>query len=362
MNSAIAIQRTTSPRQRPGGGELGFGRHFTDHMFLMDYDVERGWHSPRVVPYGPLSLDPAAAGLHYGQTIFEGLKAFPDTQGNIRVFRMNDHLARLNESARRVCIPPLDTDIVAQGVHALLDADRDWMPAGDGTSLYVRPLVFATEGFLGVRPSKSYIFVAFISPVGNYYAAGEGPVRIWVEQKRIRAAPGGLGAAKTAANYAASLKAAEEAKARGYAQVLWLDAREHKWVEEVGTMNLFVRIGDEVVTPPLDDTLLAGVTRLSVLALLRDWGVKVTERRLSIDEIRAAQENGTLREIFGTGTAAVISPVGELGFESGPMTVGDGKTGDLAIRLRAAILDIQYGRVQDRFGWMREIPAFGKVA
>ncbi len=362
MTSAIAIQRTTAPRTRPGDGELGFGRHFTDHMFQMDYDPERGWHAPRILPYGPLSVDPSACGLHYGQTIFEGLKAFPDKDGNVAVFRMNDHLARLNESARRLCIPPLDAKVLAQGIQALLELDADWMPKGEGTSLYLRPMVFATEAFLGVRPSKTYTFLTFISPVANYYSAGAGPVRIWVEQKRIRAAPGGLGSAKTGANYAASLMAAEEAKARGYAQVLWLDATEHRWVEEVGTMNLFAVIGDEVVTPPLDDTLLAGVTRMSVLALLRDWGVKVSERRVSIDELRAAQANGTLREIFGTGTAAVISPVGELGFEEGPMTIGDGSVGELSTRLRAEITGIQYGRVPDRFGWMSGVATLGQVA
>jgi branched-chain amino acid aminotransferase len=362
MSVSIDIQRTRSPRLRPAGGDLGFGRHFTDHMFLLDHDAERGWHAPRIVPYGPLQVDPAACGLHYGQTIFEGLKAFFGVDGRIRVFRMGDHLARLNASARRLCIPPVAPELLEPGLRALLALDADWMPEGEGTSLYVRPLVFATEGFLGVRPSRKYTLCAFVSPVGDYYAAGAAPVKIWVEQKRTRAAHGGLGAAKTGANYAASMKAAEEARARGFAQVLWLDAREHRWVEEVGTMNLFAQLGDEVVTPPLEGTLLAGITRASVLTLLREWGVPATERRLAIDELQAAQAAGTLREIFGTGTAAVISPVGELGFETGNLVVAGGKPGPLAPRLRQAILDIQYGRAPDRHGWLSEVEALEVAA
>ncbi len=362
MNAPIVIERTGSPRQRPADGELGFGRHFTDHMFLLDHDADRGWHSPRVVPYGPLQLDPAASGLHYGQSIFEGLKAFGDPQGQVRIFRLEDHLSRLNESARRLCIPPLDTDVVARGLQALLALDADWMPKGEGTSLYIRPLVFATEAFLGVRPAKRYTLCAFISPVGNYYSAGAAPVKIWVEQKRVRAAPGGLGSAKTAANYAASMKAGEEARARGYAQVLWLDALEHKYVEEVGTMNLFACIGDEVITPPLEDTLLAGVTRMTALSLLREWGVQVVERRLSMDEIRAALAAGTLKELFGTGTAAVVSPVGELGFEGFTLKIGDGNPGPIAARLRAAITDVQYGRAKDTHGWLSPVAGLETAA
>lgn len=362
MSALIELQRTRSPRPKPAPGELGFGRFFTDHMFLMEHSADRGWFGARIVPYGPIPIEPGASALHYGQAIFEGLKAFPDPSGRIRAFRLDDHLARLNESARLVCIPEVDLDVASQGVRTLLGIDSGWMPDGEGTSLYIRPLVFASEAFLGVRPAKAYTLCVMVSPVANYYATGAAPVRIWVEEKRTRAAPGGLGRAKTGANYAASLYAAEQAKARDYAQVLWLDALEHRYVEEVGTMNLFVRIGDEVITPPLDGTLLAGITRDTALTLMRDWGLRVTERRIAIDEIRAAHARGTLAEVFGTGTAAVVSSVGELGFESGAMRIGDGRAGRIATRLKQAISDIQYGRVPDQFGWLTPIPTFADAA
>jgi len=356
MSTLIDIQRTRSPKQRPSPSELGFGKHFTDHMFLMDFERGRGWSGGRVVPYGPVQVDPAASALHYGQTIFEGLKAFPDPAGRIRVFRLGDHLARLNQSARTLCIPEVDLEVAARGVRALLAIDAAWMPEGEGTSLYIRPLVFATEPFLGVRPAEHFLLCVFLSPVAGYYSTGAAPVRIWVEERYTRAAPGGLGTAKTGANYAASLRAAEDAKARGYEQVLWLDALEHKHVEEVGTMNLFLRIGEEIVTPPLEGTLLRGITRDSVLTLLRHWGLKVSERRISIEEIRTAHARGVLQEVFGTGTAAVISPVGELGFADTSLKIGDG-AGPVASRLKQAITDIQYGRAPDRFGWLSPIEA-----
>lgn len=364
MSTPIEIQRTHSPKPRPNLSDLGFGRYFTDHMFLMDFAAQQGWHSPRIVPYGPLSVEPAAAALHYGQTIFEGVKAFPDaTTQRIRVFRIDQHLARFNESAKKLCIPTLDSAVVGHGIRTLLALDASWMPKGEGTSIYIRPLVFASEAFLGVRPATKYILSVFLSPVASYYSTGSAPVRIWVEEKLTRAAPGGLGSAKTGANYAASLKAAEEAKARGYAQVLWLDATEHKYFEEVGTMNLFIRMGDEVITPPLGDgTLLAGVTRNSVLTLLRDWGIKVTERRITFDEVKRAHAAGQLQEVFGTGTAAVISPVGELGHAGGVLKFGSGQAGAIATRLKQAISDIQYGRAPDRFGWLTPVEALESAA
>jgi branched-chain amino acid aminotransferase len=354
MSALIEIQRTRSPKPRPRPSDLGFGKHFTDHMFLMDFERGRGWSGPRVVPYGPVSLDPAASALHYGQTIFEGMKAFPDRRGRVRVFRLDDHLARMNESARAVCIPEIDVDLTARGLRTLLAMDADWMPEGEGTSLYIRPLIIATEPFLGVRPAERYLLCIFLCPVASYYSAGAGPVRIWIEEKYTRAAPGGLGAAKTGANYAASLRAAEEARARGFDQVLWLDALEHKHVEEVGTMNLFLRIDDRIVTPPLEGTLLRGMTRDSALTLLRDWGLTVTERRVSVEEIRSAHARGGLQEVFGTGTAAVVSPVGELGFAGGTLKIGD-EPGAVARRLKEGICDIQYGRAPDRFGWMSPV-------
>jgi branched-chain amino acid aminotransferase len=354
MSALIDILRTRSPRPRPSASELGFGRFFTDHMFLMEFERGTGWSAARVVPYGPIQVEPAACSLHYGQTIFEGLKAFPDRAGRINVFRLGDHMARLNQSARTLCIPEVDADVAARGIRTLLAVDAPWMPEGEGTSLYIRPLIIATEPFLGVRPADSYLMCVLLSPVAGYYAKGAAPVRIWVEEKYTRAAPGGLGTAKTGANYAASLRAAEEAKARGYEQVLWLDAREHKYVEEVGTMNLFLRIGDEIVTPPLEGTLLAGITRESAITLLRHWGIKVTERRISIEEIRTAHARGGLQEVFGTGTAAVISPVSELGFADSTMKLAD-TAGPIASRLKQVITDIQYGRAPDPFGWLTPV-------
>jgi branched-chain amino acid aminotransferase len=352
---SIAVRRAEALKSRPSEDSLGFGRHFTDHMFRMDYVPGQGWHDARVEPYAPLAVDPAAAVFHYGQAVFEGLKVFRGGDGVVRAFRVDDHCRRFAASASAVCIPPADPAAVREGIAAVVREDRDWVPAAPGTSLYVRPAIVATEGFLGVRPASEYACFVILTPVGGYFAAGVAPVRIWVEEHRVRAAPGGLGAAKTGANYAASLAAATEARERGYAQVLWLDACERRWLEEVGTMNLFVRIGDEVVTPPLDGTLLAGITRDSVLALLRDWGVPVSERRLSTDELREAHRRGELREAFGTGTAAVISPVGAFGFADGELEVGGGGMGELSQRLYEAITGIQFGNVPDRFGWMTPI-------
>lgn len=355
MTQTIAVRRAEALRARPSEDSLGFGRHFTDHMFRMDYTPAEGWHGSRVEPYAPLAVDPAAGVFHYGQAIFEGLKVFRGVDGVVRAFRIDDHCRRFAASASAICIPPADPALVREGIAAVVREDLEWVPRAPGTSLYVRPTIVATEGFLGVRPASEYACFVILTPVGGYFAAGVAPVSIWVEERRVRAAPGGVGAAKTGANYAASLAAAAEARGRGYPQVLWLDAREHRWVEEVGTMNLFVRIGDEVVTPPLSDTLLAGITRDSVLAVLRDWGVPVSERPLSTDELREAHRRGELREAFGTGTAAVISPVGAFGFADGALAVGDGEVGELSRRLYDAITGIQSGTVPDRFGWMTPI-------
>ncbi len=354
MTQTIPVRRTDALKVRPSEDSLGFGRHFTDHMFLMDYAPHRGWHGARVEPYGPLPIDPAAAVLHYAQAIFEGLKVFRGADGAVRAFRIDDHCRRLAESASRMCIPPIDPAQVRRGIEAVVREDFEWCPGSAGTALYVRPTVVGTEGFLGVRPAAEYTCFVILTPVGSYFSA-DAPVRIWVEERRVRAAAGGIGSAKTGANYAASMAAAVEAKERGYAQVLWLDACEHRWVEEVGTMNLFVRIGDEVVTPPLGDTLLAGITRDTVLTLLRDWGVRVSERPLSTDELRDAHRRGELREAFGSGTAAVVSPVGALGFEDGELQVGDGRMGEVSRRVYEAITGIQYGLLPDRFGWMTPV-------
>ncbi|HYO70078.1 MAG TPA: branched-chain amino acid aminotransferase [Archangium sp.] len=351
----IEVQRAPTLKPKPPSEGLGFGKYFTDHMFRMDYAPERGWHQARILPHGPLGLDPGAAVLHYAQAVFDGSKVFRGKDGQLRAFRMMDHCKRLHSSAERLAMAPVPPELAREAIEALVKMEADWVPSAPGTALYVRPTVIASEAFLGVRPADKYIFFVILSPVGSYFAGGAEPVRIWVEQQHTRAAKGGLGGAKAAANYAAGLQASMEAKKRGYAQVLWLDAAEHRYIEEVGTMNLFVRIGDEIVTPPLEGTFLPGITRESALALMRDWGMKVSERKLSVDELREAHKKGELREVFGTGTAAVISPVGALGFREGQLAIGDGKVGEVSQRLYDTLTGIQYGTQPDRHGWMTVI-------
>ncbi len=355
MSDAIRITRTTTRKPKPKDSELGFGQFFSDHMFVADFQEEKGWYDPRVEPYGPLSLDPATAFLHYGQGLFEGLKAFRGRDGKIRLFRPQKHVERLNRTAERMCIPALDPELVLRSWTTLVATDRDWVPAMVGTSLYVRPTIVASEPFLGVRPAKEYLYFVILSPVGAYYPEGINPVKIKVIDKYVRAVPGGLGEAKTAANYAASLYAAEEAKHEGFTQVLWLDGVHRQYIEEVGTMNLMLRIGDEVITPPLAGTILAGVTRDSVLALLRDWKVRVAERPITIDEVVRAAHAGTLREVFGTGTAAVISPVGELAYRGERIVVNGGRIGELTQKLYDTIVGVQYGTAPDPHGWTVEV-------
>lgn len=353
----LEIQVTRVPRTRtmPGAAELGFGRIFTDHMFAMDYEEGRGWFDARIIPYGPIAMDPGASALHYGQAMFDGLKAFRSKDGKVRLFRGKRHAARLADGAPRLGMVAPDAETIHEAMKALVNFERDWVPAEAGTSLYLRPTLIGTEGFLGVRASKKFLFFIILSPVGAYYPDGMKPVRIWVEKDYIRAAPGGLGAVKAGANYAASLFAAADAQKRGYAQVLWLDAIEHKYCEEVGVMNLFVQLKDEIVTAPLGGTILAGVTRDSVITLLRSWGYTVNERRYAFDEIVAAKSDGTLGEVFGTGTAAVISPVGEFGHKDGTLPTSDGTIGPLAKRLHATLTSIQYGEAVDPFAWTEEI-------
>jgi branched-chain amino acid aminotransferase len=351
----IRITKATTLKKKPKDGELGFGQIFTDHMFLADFQEEKGWYDPRVEPYGPIPLDPAAAVLHYAQAIFDGLKAFRGVDGKIRLFRPQKHVERMNNSARRMSIPPLDPDLALRSIVELVRIDRDWVPGTIGTSVYVRPVILANEAFLGVRPARSYIYYVILSPVGAYYPEGMAPVKIRVEEKYVRAVEGGLGHAKTGANYAASLMAGEEAKHEGFTQVLWLDGVHRKYIDEVGTMNIMVKIGDEVITPALGGTILPGVTRDSVLTLLRDWGVKATERQISIDEVVEAHRAGRLQEVFGTGTAAVISPVGELAYKGEKMTIRGGGIGPLTQRLYDAIVGIQYGKAPDPHRWTVEV-------
>jgi branched-chain amino acid aminotransferase len=355
MSEAIRINLATVRKPHPKDSELTFGTVFTDHMFVCDFQEEKGWYDPRVEPYGPFSLDPACAVLHYAQAVFDGLKAFRGRDGKIRLFRPQKHVERLNHSAERLCIPPLDPDLSLRSLVTLVGVDRDWVPSTVGTSLYVRPTIIASEPFLGVRPAKSYLYYVILSPVGAYYPEGINPVKILTEERYVRAVEGGVGGSKTGANYAASLYAAEQAKHQGFTQVLWLDGRHHKYLDEVGTMNIMLRIGDEVITPPLAGSILAGVTRDSVLTLLRDWGYAVAERQISIDEVMAAAASGTLREMWGTGTAAVISPVGELAFKHHRIAINGGHIGELTQRLYDTIVGIQYGTAADTHGWTVEV-------
>jgi branched-chain amino acid aminotransferase len=350
--SNIAITRNPRPAAPPPDDSLTFGNVFSDHMFLMEYHEGKGWHDPRVVPYAQFSLDPATCVLHYGQGIFDGLKAFRGQDGHVRLFRLPDHARRLNRSAHYLCIPELDPAMVEESIRALVEIDEHWVPKKPGTSLYIRPTVIATEKFLGVHPSHSYLYFVIIGPVGAYYKEGMNPVRILASDQHVRAVKGGLGAAKTMANYAASLYGAEEAQKAGYTQVLWLDALEHKYLDEVGTMNIMVKIGDEIVTPPLGGAILDGITRRSVLQLLRDWGMKVSERPVSIDEVLSAAKADRL-EMWGTGTAAVISPVGELGYKGEKYVINGGRTGELTQKLYDTIVGIQYGTAPDPYGWAR---------
>lgn len=353
---AFPTTRTQSPRPKPSDDSLSFGKVLTDHMFLMNYEEGKGWHDPRIEPYGPLSLDPATSVLHYGQAIFDGLKAFRGDDGGIRLFRADRHAARLNRSARIMSMPELPVDIVRASFDALVGLDADWVPRKAGTSLYLRPTVIATDVMLGVHPAHSYLYFLILSPVGSYYAEGVKPVRILASDKHVRAVKGGTGEAKTAANYAQSLAGQQDAAAAGYTQVLYLDAVERKYLDEVGTMNIMVRIGDQVITPPLAGTILDGVTRNSALQLLRDWGFAVVERPISIEEVVQAGRDGTLKEIWGTGTAAVVSPVGTLGYKGQDLLINGGGTGEVTKRLYDAIVGIQYGRTNDPHGWTSVVP------
>ena len=334
---------------------LGFGDILTDHMFSMDYETGKGWFNPRIEPYGNLSINPAAMGIHYGQEIFEGLKAYRGIDGGLYLFRAKENFKRLNRSAARLCMPEVDIDLVMEGMKKLILLDQEWVPRSQGTSLYIRPTMLATEPHLGVRPSNNYLFFIIIGPVGAYYKEGLNPVKIWVEDTYIRAAVGGTGEIKTAGNYAASLLAAEKAKEKGFTQVLWLDAAEKKYVEEVGTMNMFFVIGDEVIGSPLTGSILPGITRDSVIHMIKDWGMKMSERSLAIDEVISAAKDGSLKEAFGTGTAAVISPVGQITYKGGDYIVAGGKMGELSQRLYNEIVAIQYGEKKDPYGWMEKI-------
>jgi branched-chain amino acid aminotransferase len=349
----MIVHKNPNPKTKPAKGQpLGFGKIFTDHMLLMEHTPEKGWGEPHIEPYGPFSIEPSALVFHYGQAIFEGLKAFRGYDGKVRLFRPDRYLARLNRSAKRLCIPEVDIDVLHQAVKEFVQLDADWIPAAEDGALYLRPFIIASDPMLGVHASKSYKLSVIASPVGAYFAHGFNPVKILTCTEYVRACPGGLGEAKTAANYAASLLGGEKAKEVGYDQVLWLDAIEKRYIEEVGAMNIFFKIGDEVTTPMLTGSILPGVTRMTALELAKSWGFKATERRISIEEVAAAAASGELKEIFGTGTAAVIAPVSSIDWEGKHIHPASGEgVGPLTKRLYETITQIQYGQAPDTFGW-----------
>ena len=348
----IKITRTETPKAKPVPGQkLGFGKIFTDHMFVMNYTEGQGWHDPRVVPFQNISLSPAAMVYHYGQEMFEGLKAYKGDDGEVYLFRPDMNAKRTNASNERLVIPQLPEEDFVQAVKAVVDVDRDWVPTEPGTSLYIRPFIIATDEFLGVAPSKTYLFMIILAPSGAYYESGLAPVGIWIEDEYVRAVRGGMGYAKTGGNYAASLIAQQKAHDAGYSQVLWLDGVERKYIEEVGAMNIFFKIGGTVITPELNGSILPGITRNSVLELCRSWGYPVEERKISADELIEAQKNGTLEECWGTGTAAVISPVGKLRYIDEVMTINGGNIGELSQKLYDTITGIQTGKLEDPRGW-----------
>ncbi|MDQ0155479.1 branched-chain amino acid aminotransferase [Robertmurraya andreesenii] len=342
---------SSNRKQKPVTEQLEFGTIFTDHMFIMDYSVERGWHDPRIIPYQPISLDPAAMVFHYGQTVFEGLKAYLSKDGEVFLFRPDRNFSRMNQSNARLCIPPIDEELAVEALKQLVKIDQDWIPKAEGTSLYIRPFIISTAPHLGVAPSESYQFIIILSPVGSYYKEGIHPVKISVEQNYVRAVAGGTGEAKTGGNYANGLKAQEEAAKLGYSQVLWLDGRENKYIEEVGSMNVFFKINGEIVTPALNGSILQGITRDSIIQLLKHWNIPVIERRISVEEIYQSYREGLLEEAFGTGTAAVISPIGEFLWKGEKLVVNSGEVGQLTRELYDTLTGIQNGTKEDPFGW-----------
>lgn len=339
-------------KSKPDDSALGFGTWFTDHMFQMKWNREQGWHDAKISPFRDFSMSPASMVFHYGQAIFEGLKAFRAEDDQINLFRPSDNFERMNLSAIKMCMPRIPADRVIKALKALVYLDRDWIPASEGASLYIRPTMIASEPALGVRSATEFTFFIIMSPVAAYYKEGFTPTKIYVSDEHVRAVKGGVGDVKAACNYAASLYMTEQAKKQGYAQVLWLDACEHKYIEEVGTSNIFFAIGDELITPPLAGSILGGFTRDSVIRLAESWELKMVQRPITVAEVVEAAENGSLREAFGSGTAAVISPIGELYYQERSYVINEGATGELAQKFYEHLLAIQYGRKEDTFKWL----------
>ncbi len=351
----ISFTKTACPKEKPDSSVLGFGKYFTDHMFIMDYTEGKGWHNARIVPFENLSIHPASTVLHYGSEIFEGLKAYRRKDGKVQLFRPIENIRRMNLSAERLCLPQIPEDIALQALTEFVKTEQDWTPSAEGTSLYLRPFMFGNDETLGVHAVHNATYIIIASPVGSYYKEGINPVKIMIEADDVRAVRGGTGMAKCGGNYAASNRAGKRAEEKGYSQVLWLDGVERKYIEEVGAMNVMFKINGEIVTPALSGSILSGITRKSIIELLNSEGYKVSERLLSIDELSEALENGTLEEAWGCGTAAVVSPIGELSYKDKVYTVSNGKIGELTQHLYDTLTGIQWGKIEDKFNWTVEL-------
>ena len=356
MKYEISITKTAAPKPHPTDeSKLGFGRIFTDHMFLMDYAADKGWYNGRIVPFGPIPVHPASTVLHYGAEIFEGLKAYRTVNNEIKLFRPLENIKRLNNSAERLCLPELDEEGCLDILKTLVELEKDWVPKSEGTSLYLRPFLFGNDPHLGVHAVKEAVFAVICSPVGAYYAEGINPVKIAIESEDVRAVRGGTGYAKCGGNYAASLRAGERAERKGYTQVLWLDGVERKYIEEVGAMNVMFKIDGKIITPALTGSVLPGITRKSSIEMLRAWGYEVEERLLSVDELFAAAEDGSLEEAWGTGTAAVVSPIGHLFYNGKEYTVSNNEIGELTQKLYDNLTGLQWGKIEDKYGWCEKV-------
>lgn len=351
----IKIQLNKTLKELPTEDTLGFGKYYTDHMFVMDYSSEKGFYDARIVPYGPIELDPASMVLHYAQETFEGLKAYRYQDGSVGLFRPHMNAKRMNNSNARLCMPPIPEDDFVQAVKKLVEIEERWVPKNVGTSLYIRPFMFASENSVGVHAATSYKFMIILSPVASYYKEGVSPVKIWVEDEYVRAVKGGTGFAKCGGNYAGGIIAQEKANAKGYTQVLWLDGVHRKYVEEVGTMNVMFLIDNKVITSPLQGSVLPGVTRDSIIQMLKQWNIEVEERELSIDELMEAARSNRLQEAFGTGTAAVISPIGQLCYKGEEVIINGFETGKLTQKIYDTLTGIQWGSIEDTFNWTMKV-------
>ena len=351
----IKITKASVLKEKPESSTLGFGKFFTDHMFMMDWNSEKGWYNQRIVPFENLSIHPASTVLHYGSEIFEGLKAYRRKDGKVQLFRPIENIRRMNNSAERLCLPQIPEDMALEILETFVSLEQDWTPSAEGTSLYLRPYMFGNDETLGVHAVHNATYAIIASPVGSYYKEGINPVKIMIEDADVRAVRGGTGYAKCGGNYAASNRAGERAEKKGYSQVLWLDGVERKYIEEVGAMNVMFKIGDEIVTPMLSGSILPGITRKSCIEVLKSKGFKVSERLLSIDELGEALKNGTLQEAWGCGTAAVVSPIGELCYKEVKYPINNGEIGETTQMLYDTLTGIQWGKLPDTFGWTHEI-------